>query len=149
MLKARFETVIDKETGEVVSRSERMSSVKFYKEVGYLKVYGLGLKAFVDLRGFEVDVLAGMLELMTYENQVHLSHRHRDELCAKLKIKPESLRRVLHNLRAYDAVYKQESKFYLINPFMFAKGRWKEIRLLRDGWHKAHAYAGEYEEDDA
>lgn len=139
-------TVVDSSTGEVLSQVVRSVRPGSDKEPGFVKMYGEGVLALIALRGFEQRVLKALLDEMGYRNDLVLSNKVVLRLAEGLGLKVQSIRRVVYTLREMNVLYKEESKNYLVNPFMFAKSRWKDNKPVRDVWSKVERYCGKVEE---
>lgn len=79
---------------------------------------------------------------------VTLSPRKRDRICQQLNITKQSLANNLHKLAKVDAVRSVGRGEYQLNPELFAKGSWADIKNLQLSYRKRLKMTVEYDGDE-
>lgn len=74
-----------------------------------------------------------MLLEMDFNNIVHLD---RLEAASVVGVSPSSIYTLLHRFSEYQWIAKAGNGRYMVNPFMFGKGRWENVLQNRDRFIK-------------
>lgn len=129
-----------KDTGEVIERTEtKYKNVS--QEPNYVKVYVDAVIALLgkDKTSKESDVLLILAKNMTYVNEempnkVNIDKVLKDHIIHSLGMKPGTLKNMLTGFVKKDVIRRIGKGVYQLNPFMFAKGNWSNIRRIQMDW---------------
>lgn len=130
----------NKETGEVIEHTETK-----YKQVSiepnYVKVY---VDAVIGLLGQsktskETDVLLILAKSMTYmndemPNKVNIDALLKKHIIKETGISEGALNNMLTGFVKRDIIRRIGRGAYQLNPFMFAKGNWSNVRRIQMDW---------------
>lgn len=140
-------TVVDQTTGEIIEQTKAVVYT-VENEPAYVKMYLNDLSKLLDLPKAHTDLLYILMTMMDYENIVTLSPRKRDRICQQLNITKQSLANNLHKLAKVDAVRSVGRGEYQLNPELFAKGSWADIKNLQLSYRKRLKMTVEYDGDE-
>lgn len=130
----REEQTVNHETGEITSRT---TVFQFDKEPNYIKLYFDCLGIVLDNEGLNTcfnDMLVEVLALGSYANEgqhVVLNAYNKKIVCERTG---KGSRRLEQAIKAWtdNGVLKRVARgTYQINPWIFGKGEWRDIRSLR------------------
>lgn len=128
----RFETIVDTTTGEVKSeKTTSMNRFKIEPEPDFVKLYIKDLSRIIGLSNTDNDVVLALLRNMNYDNIIALNAYTRKQMCEIMKIKPNTLSHVLSKLIDKNILKKLGANTYEMNPYLYGKGKWEDIRELR------------------
>ena len=128
----RRETIVDTETGEV--KQERTTTINRFgveQEPDYVKLYIADLSRIIGLSGADNNVILGLLRNMNYDNIIALNAYTRKQMCEQLHIKYDTLLHVFRKLIEKNIIKKIGSNTYKMNPFLYGRGKWEDIKQLR------------------
>jgi hypothetical protein len=124
---------IDHETGEVKT-TMKLTSIKHENEPNYIKLYIKDLCKLKDIPKSGNDTLNELLLLTDYQNRIILNSFVKNELCKKLKIKMASLDNNISKLTKNEVLQRLGRGTFTLNPNLFGKGKWQDIKKLRIEW---------------
>jgi hypothetical protein len=122
-------TVAD-ENGQV-KRETKTQAFYVENEPAFVKLY---LRDILQLKGLPKashDVLLCVLNEMNWENRLYLSGPLRRAMLEKLGIKANTLTKVLESFVEDSILLREATGVYLVNPHLFGKGTWKDIKAIR------------------
>lgn len=131
ILEVNEETVVDKVTGEVMNSKIQMNSITKETEPSYIKLYLDDMKNLNGLSGFEYDILLELIKLSSYENIFNTSKYYREIICKNLNVKDQTVKNAISCLRKKSIIFTVSSGVARLNPYLFGKGTWKDIKALR------------------
>ena len=126
----RKHSVVDHKTGEITSEIESVS-YPFSSEEPYVKLY---IKHACYLQGLihsEYSVLYKALKHLDYENEVVLLKRRKEKIAKDLGISINTVNNTLFQMVKKKVLFRIEKGFYKVNPYLFGRGSWKNIKKLR------------------
>jgi len=125
--------VIDYETGEV-KQTMKLKSIKHETEPNYIKLYLSDICKLNDIPKTGNDVLNELILLVNYENEIVLSAGIKNRICKKIEIKKGSLDNNISKLTKQQILKRVDRGIYMLNPNLFGKGKWQDIKKLRITW---------------
>ena len=123
----------DHKTGEVQT-SKKFTSVKHDNEPSYIKLYLNDICKLNDIPKTGNDVLNELLQLVNYDNEIVLSSGIKNRIVKQLGIKKGSLDNNIYKLTKQGILSRIDRGIYMLNPLLFGKGKWPEIKALRITW---------------
>lgn len=130
-------TVIDKQTGELLSETDTQTIITG-TEPDYIKIYYRTVLAFGGITNIPVDFLMAMSSFITWTSDSEpmlfrndrITREHISEAChIKVDMYRKYISRCVKNgLLIVKSGYRG---VYEVNPFFIARGRWEDITKLR------------------
>ena len=120
------ETVVDFRTGEALHTTS-VRTYNFGKEPPYVKMYLDDLSLLMKIPKSQEDILKMLLQKLDYDGYITLSKRYREKICEVLKIKDQTLRNGIRSLVKSGVIEHVSTNEYHANPYLFARGEWKNI----------------------
>ncbi len=124
----------DHETGEIKTSSKRRS-IRHEQEPAYIKLYIHDICKLNDIPKTGNDVINELLSLVDYKNEIILSTGVKNRIRDKLGIKKGTLDNTLSRLtNKWSVLKKIDRGIYMLNPNIFGRGNWMDIKKLRLTW---------------
>ena len=123
----------DHHTGEIKS-STRFTSIKHEAEPSYIKLYLSDICKLNDIPKTGNDVLNELLPLVNYDNEIILNSTLKKRIYEKIGIKKGSLDNNIYKLTKQGVLKRVGSGTYMLNPLIFGRGKWQDIKALRITW---------------
>jgi hypothetical protein len=127
---AATEEIIDGETGEII-RHRKFTSTLIDKEPPHVKIYLQDIAKINDLPPAAAKVLNILVQNMGYNNMVPMLKPFKEVICNTLDIKMNTLEKVIALLKEKQILHTFSRGLYILDPYLFAKGRWADIKNLR------------------
>lgn len=124
-------TVIDHTTGEVLTETNIETSKIPGNEPDYVKLYFDDLILLSGLPKSTSNIVVELVRYMTYSNEIILNSGIRKRICEALNIIPNTLTHALKNLCDADILERIEQNIYFVNPYLFGRGKWDDIKAMR------------------
>jgi hypothetical protein len=121
------ETTTD-ETGRVKSNTVRK---KVRQEPDYFKVYIRDLAALMQLPSGDSSILFMLAKRMTYDGEISVTKRIKEEIAEDMRTKPSSIGNALTRLVEKQILMRIGRGEYAVNPRYIARGKWEDIRYNR------------------
>ena len=121
---------IDHDTGEIVAE-KKFKSVQVEKEPPFIKVYLEDIATINNLPPAASKVLNLLIQHMGYNNMVPMLKTFKEMICKSLDIKMNTLEKVVRVLLDSGIIHRFSRGLYILDPNLFAKGRWEQIKELR------------------
>lgn len=129
---------VNHETGEVTNQ-EKITHVTIETEPNYVKLYINTLLAFKELPSTMNALLVELLSYMTYANGeadsggqlIIISGYVKQQIAAKLNFKLNTVEHNITRLIKSGILKRLGSSTYQVNPYMFGKGEWKDIKAIQ------------------
>lgn len=127
--------VIDTLTGEIITRTnEVVKTVE--KEPPFIKLYLNTMLEFQGIKNISVDILISFCNYITYANnkqmEIYFNKRNKEEIAKNHKMSVSMVNKYITKCIEANIFFKTDCRgVYLVNPFLIAKGEWKNIKLLR------------------
>jgi hypothetical protein len=128
----RVETVMDVLTGELLS--ERKNVIAFNPmppEPAYVKMYIEDLGKVLDLQSGHRDILLHVAATVAYDGLVSMTTLRKSRIASALKCSTRSIDNAISEFVKREILLRVGRAEYELNPHLFAKGSWKEIRERR------------------
>lgn len=123
-------TVIDKTTGEVLAE-EKITKVVLQTEPDFVKLYLKDIARLKDLPPAADNVLWEILNNLQYGNIFPAYGPVKKFMCRNLNMKMNTINKCIDNLYKKGILIRVERGMYLVDPNLFAKGKWEDIKNLR------------------
>lgn len=126
----RVEQHLDVETGQIikeVTNSTRMVP----KEPPHVKIYLDDIASLNSLPASCSRLLYVLITSMGYNNMVPMLKPFKEMLCSKLDMKINTLEHLVSQLNEAGVMHKFGRGLYILDPHLFAKGKWENIEQLR------------------
>lgn len=129
--------IIDTISGEILEQQTEIVKTS-QKEPDFIKLYLDTMLTFKKIKGISVDIIIAFSRYITYANnedkqmQIILTKAVKEEIANELKIKMNMIDKYIK--KCVDAGIFFKTKYratYTVNPFLIAKGEWKNIKSLR------------------
>jgi hypothetical protein len=124
------EEMIDAQTGEII-KIKRYTSALVEKEPPHVKIYLQDIVKLNDLPPAAVKVLNMLIQNMGYNNMVPMLKPFKEVICKSLNIKMNTLDKIIGMLKDKQIIHQFARGLYILDPYLFAKGRWENIKNLR------------------
>lgn len=124
--------ILDKETGEIVSTKSETEKIVYEKEPPFIKLYIDDIVLLNRLPEGVAGVLYDIVSNMGYNN-LYIAHQTLKEIsCKKLGLSLNTYNQYVSKLKSTGILIAMKGRgLYLVNPKLFAKGEWKDIKNLR------------------
>lgn len=122
----------DKSTGEQISGEKTNVFNGQEKEPPFLKMYLDDIEILHRLPKNSSDVLHELLKNMNYQSEITINTLMKERITKKLNIKNiRSINNYLSKMVSKDVLQRVGRGVYIVNPYLLAKGEWKDIKGLR------------------
>lgn len=131
--KLRFQDemeITNQETGEVQNKVRNRTYV-FKNEPNYIRLYTEGIMMIGQITKLENKMLCLILKYADYGNEISLTTERRKKIAKELGIKAGHFNKNLSNIVKSDLLIQRGIGEYMLNPFVFGKGKWDHISALR------------------
>lgn len=122
--------ILSSETGEIIT-SETFTKVLMEKEPPHVKIYLEDIAKINDLPPAAARVLNLLVQNMGYNNMVPMLKPFKEVICESLDIKMNTLDKVIGQLKEKGVLHVFGRGLYILDPYLFAKGKWENIKNLR------------------
>lgn len=123
-------TVMDYVTGEVTEQ-EIFKTVQVEKEPDFAKMYFSDLISLKNLEKTSLVTLLCLCREMGYNNIITINKSKKERLSKELSISVRTLEGCILKLHKVGFLVRISNGEYLVNPNLFARGNWKEIKNLQ------------------
>lgn len=130
------EIVTDSNTGEVISQ-KTVSCRNVPKEPNFVKLYIDTMKSFNGAHDIPTDVLLALSKHITYANgesqqQVYLPSPIKKQIADDVGISISMINKYIKKMVDAGVLFRSDCRgFFIVNPWLIAKGEWKNISKLR------------------
>ena len=100
-------------------------------EPDFIKLYLNDIARLNDLPKGANQILLQFLKLMAYDNTFTINSYHKKNIAEKLDTTIATINNTLTKLTQEGVITRVSSGVYMFNPFLFGKGKWKDINALR------------------
>lgn len=133
----KISNIIDVQTGEIITQTSEEIKTK-QKEPDFVKIYLNTIMTFQGIKNISSEFLICLCNYITYANdektqmRVIINKMIKDEMSAKLDIKINMIEKYIRKCVESGILFKTEYRgTYIVNPFLFARGEWKNIKSLQ------------------
>lgn len=127
---AAQEEIVDSQTGEIIRR-RKFTNALIEKEPPHVKIYLEDIAKINDLPPTASKVLNLLVQNMGYNNMVPMLKPFKEAICNSLDIKMNTLEKIVSLLKEKHILHVFSRGLYILDPYLFAKGRWEDIKNLR------------------
>lgn len=128
----RIETVVDGVTGECLSEQRNVITISpLPPEPAYVKMYIEDLGKLLDLQSGHRDILLYVAATVAYDGLVSMTSLRKSRIAAVLKCSIRSIDNAITEFVKRGILLRVGRAEYELNPHLFARGNWKEIRERR------------------
>lgn len=121
---------IDGVTGEI-DNIKTVQSYGIEQEPPFVKLYLSDVIRLKDLPPATSTVLHAILQVMNYQSKVMLMGFIKKEMCDNLGMGMNTLNKAIDNLHKSDILIRIATGYYVVDPELFGKGSWKDIKNIR------------------
>lgn len=100
-------------------------------EPDFIKLYLTDIARLNDLPKGANQILLQFLKLMVYDNTFTINSYHKKNIAEKLNTTIATINNTLTKLTQEGVITRISSGVYMFNPYLFGKGKWKDINALR------------------
>lgn len=123
-------TVIDYQTGEIVQET-KSRTMKIPNEPDYVKLYVRDIGRMLDLPGRAQDFLNIIVSAMGYNNLFIAHLEVKKQIGRDFNMSIHSVNKYIDVLYKSGILIRKSKMVYLIDPNLFARGKWENIEKLR------------------
>lgn len=124
------ETTIQDETGQVIEKLEQ-TIVKLPSEPPYMKFYFEEVHRLFDLKDSSEIVLIELAMNSNFEGLISIGKRAKEIIMQRRNMKKQTIDNALQDLNKKGLIKRVSRGEYEINPHIFAKGDWANIKNRR------------------
>lgn len=119
------------EVGEIIE-TEKEQIINFQKTDDFIMTFTKDLGYLKNLSKGEIVLFFGLLQIVNNNNEIILNAGIKKRLSENFDIKLESINVLLSQLVKKNMILKtDEMGVYLLNVFLFGKGKWTDIKKMR------------------
>ena len=122
---------IDKETGKV-NRREEKKVVRIPQEEDYIKVYIKHINYIANIGNKYNSLIYQLMSYMNYRNDIVLVAAIKKEIAKELGLTLNTINRYITQLVEKDILIRKDIGMYILNPYFYGKGKYKDILELRE-----------------
>jgi hypothetical protein len=137
----KIESTVNDLTGELLSLTTEITDISTAPaEPNYLKLYVDDLGLLNKLSGGETRALIHIAALANYDGEIVLPLVIKKRVAEKSGVKVQSISDILTKLISKGILKRIDKTLYLLNPDLFARGKWREIRERRKAFQSITTY---------
>lgn len=126
-------TTVDYETGEI--KNESTDSVySFPSEPPFVKLYLADIEKLFNLPLNASDLIYALLRYMNYDGDMIIVSDQKKDIAEKFNCSLSHINNQITLLTKRDILIRKGRSRYMLNPHLFAKGQWNDIKRLRDSY---------------
>jgi Firmicute plasmid replication protein (RepL) len=138
----RIETSIDTLTGEVLSSKTNIIDLKpMEKEPAYIKMYIDDLSRFCDLTDGQRSILLFLAASADYEGIISLTAGRKSRIAITTGCTVGTISNAITDFCKKNILKRIGGGEYELNPHLFARGKWRQIRERREKFFMTIAYS--------
>lgn len=119
------------EVGEIIE-TEKEQIINFQKTDDFVMTFTKDLGYLKNLSKGEIVLFFGLLQIVNNNNEIILNAGIKKRMSENFDIKLESINVLLSQLVKKNMILKtDEMGIYLLNVFLFGKGKWTDIKKMR------------------
>ena len=130
VIKEQSLKIIDEATGELVE-TKNLQTSKVEAEPDFIKLYVADIVRLKDLPKGCNPILHKLLQYMNYRNEVVINAYIKKTIAEEIGMQVNSIEHNLKVLADNGIITRIAQGTYFVNPDLFGKGRWQDIRELR------------------
>ena len=126
----RSVTEIATESGEVI-RESKLEVAQFESEPPYVKLYLQDIGRLNGLTSTEQRLVYVLVHNMGWNNVVPAYKPIKEEIAKSLGVSYNTIEAAIKGLTRKGILIRRERGFYYMNPYLFGRGSWKDIKEIR------------------
>ena len=130
VIKCNTKVVSDSVTQQILATEQYSTSI-VTREPDFVKMYVKDIGQMLDLTKSDDKILFCLLKHMSYNNIVYLVLPVKKMIMEELNIPLNTVNDSIRNLNNAGIIVRQAQGCYLVNPNLFARGRWEDIVKIR------------------
>lgn len=130
VIRETVENLVDYNTGEL-TETKFTREINVSREPDYIKLYIADLIKLNDLPKSTSNILYSLLKNMTYDNEIIIIASLKRKISNELKISIETINKAVQSLNNNGIISRKDSGLYSVNPYLFGRGSWSNIREFR------------------
>lgn len=135
------ESFVNELTGELLPFVTEITEVNALPvEPNYLKLYIEDLGLLKRLSDGEINILLGIAAVSEYSGEVHLPLLIKQRIANSAGVKIQTINNIIAKLINKDVIKRIGTTVYILNPDLFAKGKWRDIREQRKTFQSITTY---------
>ena len=123
-------TTVDSKSGEILQKTSVEKSV-VEGEPNFVKLYIDDILKLKDIPKASNDVLNILVKNMSYGNVVVMIKPIKDMIAEETGLKLNTINKAIQNLHEAGILIRKNKSIYLVDPNLFGKGKWEDIKKLR------------------
>ena len=129
-------TTIDHGTGEIKVTSRNITK-KIPAEPSFVKMYIEDIVLLNSVPSGAANLLRSLLKRVNYDNEIMVLPKVKRDIANEMGIKNvQTVDNYLGKLKDKGIVLSIDRGVYMLNPNYFAKGKWADVRKIRDKYLK-------------
>lgn len=112
-------------------RVSNTTQAKLESEPNFIKLYLDDITYLNNLPKTTSDVIFELLKLTDYQQNIYIHKDQKLEICERLNIKGSAVNKAITALNKAQIILRKSRGHYILNPFFFGKGSWKDIKEIR------------------
>jgi hypothetical protein len=126
-------TQIDQDGVVIQTHTENIFKLYTASEPHYIKHYQQCFESINALKNRTEEILQEILLYTTYnKNTIYLNQQIKVDICNKLGLAYQTMTNALTELKQSQILLYVDTGLYIVNPYYFGKGEWKELRKIRE-----------------
>lgn len=124
------ETITQDANGKIIKEST-MRTFTVESEPEYVKLYVKHVLFLKDMSAGLNAILMVLLSLASYGNLVVINRGVKKAIAQATGLKEPTINKALIDLTKGEILFRQDRGIYLLNPYIFGKGSWRDNQRLR------------------
>jgi hypothetical protein len=125
------EKIVDVETGEIIQEKDTVKTKFLEKEPNFVKIYLKDILYLNELSTSYHNVLYAIIKRMDYDNIIYLMKTNKTKIAEECKLEVNTVAKAIVELTKKEIILRHGKGEYIVNPFLFGKGQWHDIKSLR------------------
>ena len=135
------ERVIDKLTGELLSDQTNVVDInRMPSEPAYIKFYIEDLSLLKKLTAGETRILLYLAAVADYSGEVLLPLGIKKRIASSAELSVQAVSNAITKFTSKQILNRVDTSIYELNPDLFARGKWREIRERRKEFYTKTTY---------
>lgn len=130
IIRQQTETIVNIETGEI-SKTTDLQESYVEQEPAFVKMYVQDIVRLNDLPNAAGTILNVLIQNMSYGNIVVLIKPIKTRIVEATGFSESTIKKSISDLNKAGILIRKERAVYLVDPTLFGRGAWKDIKKLR------------------
>lgn len=125
--------LVDEDGVVLQTRTENIFKIYAASEPHYIKHYQQCFESINDLKNRTEEILNELLIYTEYnKNTIYLNQQIKVDICNQLGLAYPTMTNALTELKKSQILLYIDTGLYIVNPYYFGKGEWRELKKIRD-----------------